>query len=104
MDTLESPGDYQPISLINFTLKIISKLLATQLGKIINRLVDIDQTAFLKGRCILENIALAKELIFSIHKRRFQGILSPLLFVLVTNVLCSMFSNAIRSKILVGVP
>lgn len=77
MDTLESPGDYQPIILIKFTLKIISKLLATQLGKIINRLVNIDQTAFLKGRCILNNIALAEELIFSIHKHRLQGHIIP---------------------------
>lgn len=36
-------------------------------------LVDTTQLAFLKGRCILDNIAIADELIFSIHKRRLLG-------------------------------
>lgn len=39
------------------------------------------------------------------QRRLRQGdLLSPLLFVLVTDVLCEMFSHALYSKILVGVP
>ncbi|XP_039146846.1 uncharacterized protein LOC120284108 [Dioscorea cayenensis subsp. rotundata] len=134
-------------------------------------LVDHAQYAFLKGRCILDNIATAEEAIFSIHKRRLPGHilkvdfakvfdsvdwdfllellevrgfgskwlgwirslinsskasilingspngyvryqrglrqgdpLSPLLFVLVSDVLCAMFDNAINSHVLIGVP
>lgn len=34
-----------------------------------------------------------------------QGdLLSPMLFVLIMDVLCSMFSHALRSKVLIGVP
>lgn len=73
VDTLEVPGDYRPISLINSTLKIISKMLATRLSKVICRLVEVEQSAFLKGRCILDNIASAEESIFSIHKRRLTS-------------------------------
>lgn len=69
----EGPGDYRPISLINSSLKILSKLLATRLSKVMNSLVDSDQSAFLQGRCILDNISTAEELLFSLHKRRFPG-------------------------------
>lgn len=131
-------------------------------------LVGNAQSAFLKGCCILDNVAIAEELIFSVHKRRLPGFilkvdfvkafdlvswefllellkargfgvrwmawiekilsstkanvmingspngyihyhrglrqggpLSPLLFVLVTDVLSAMFNHALDSKILV---
>lgn len=38
-----------------------------------NELVDSYQSAFVKGRCILDNIATTEELIFSLHKRRLPG-------------------------------
>lgn len=38
-----------------------------------NDLVDSDQSTFLNGRCILDNIDIAEKLIFSIHKRRLAG-------------------------------
>lgn len=44
-----------------------------RLNKVINSLVDNEQSAFLKGWCMLDNIVTAEELIFSIHKRRFLG-------------------------------
>ncbi|XP_039118945.1 uncharacterized protein LOC120255125, partial [Dioscorea cayenensis subsp. rotundata] len=166
-----SPGDYRPISLINSSLKIISKILATRLGTVMDSLVDHAQSAFLQGRCILDNIATAEELLFSIQKRNLNGHvlkvdfakafdsvdwdfmfdllrargfgsrwigwihnllrsskasilinesptgyvryqrglrqgdpLSLLLFVLVTDVLSTLFENALSSHILVGVP
>lgn len=56
----DSPRDYRPISLINSSLKIVSMLLATRLGNVMNDLVDNNQSAFLKGRCILDNVAIAE--------------------------------------------
>lgn len=67
------PGDYRPISLINSSLKILSKLLASLLSPVMNSLVDSNQSAFMKGRCILHNIAIAEELIFFLHKKRLPG-------------------------------
>lgn len=68
------PEDYHPISLINSSLKIISKLLASRLSKVMTLLVDNAQSAFLKGRCITDNITTAKELIFNLHKHHLPGI------------------------------
>lgn len=68
-----SPVDYRPISLINSSTKIISKILASRLSTVMDQLVDHAQSAFRKGRCILDNIAMAEELLFSIHKRRLEG-------------------------------
>lgn len=73
IDSPESLGDYRPISLINSSLKILSKILANRLIKVMKDLVDPDQSVFVKGRCILDNIATAEELLFSIHKRRLHG-------------------------------
>lgn len=73
VDSHESTVDYHPISLINSSLKILSKVLANRLSKVLSSLVDFDQSAFMKGRCILDNITTAKELIFSIHKCRLPG-------------------------------
>lgn len=38
-----------------------------------HHLVETDQSAFLKGRYILDNIVTAEELLFSIHQRRVPG-------------------------------
>lgn len=36
-------------------------------------LIDITQSAFIKGRCIIDNIVAAQELIFLIQKHRLPG-------------------------------
>lgn len=69
----EIPADFWPTSLINSALKIISKVLALKLSKLIDSIVDDIQSVSIKGRCILDNIFVAKELIFSIHKRQMIG-------------------------------
>ncbi|XP_039134138.1 uncharacterized protein LOC120271516 [Dioscorea cayenensis subsp. rotundata] len=51
----------------------MSKVLATRLSKVIESLIDKSQTTFIKGRCFLDNILAAKELIFSLQKRKILG-------------------------------
>lgn len=55
---------YHPISLINSTLKIVSKVLANGLSHKIDALINITQSAFIKGWYIIDNISTAQELIF----------------------------------------
>lgn len=69
-ETATSPGHFRPVSLQNYPVKILTKLLTSRLQRQIARLVDVDQTGFIKGRSISENFVLATELVQWCHKRR----------------------------------
>ena len=60
--------EFRPISLSNFTSKIISKLVITRLSPILPTLISTNQYGFVKGRSISENIMLAQEIIHHIRK------------------------------------
>jgi hypothetical protein len=48
-------SEYMPISLTHSFVKIISKLLANRLGPELDHLISVNQTAFIKKRCINDN-------------------------------------------------
>ena len=47
---------FRPISLINCSFKIFSKVLTLRLSKVVNRLVSPHQSVFIHGRYILESV------------------------------------------------
>ncbi|GBG89221.1 hypothetical protein CBR_g48929 [Chara braunii] len=53
--------NYRPISNLNVNYKILAKSLALQLGRILPKLVERDQGAFVQGRSIFINILTAIE-------------------------------------------
>lgn len=55
------PGDYRPISLLNYSIKIITKLLANRLQTVILQLVHINQYGFIKSRIIQDSLSWAFE-------------------------------------------
>ncbi|CAN1153013.1 LINE-1 retrotransposable element ORF2 protein [Linum perenne] len=55
--------DYRPISCCNVMYKVISKVLANRLSKVLPNLISPAQTAFIKGRNIGDGILLAHELL-----------------------------------------
>ncbi|XP_026397132.1 uncharacterized protein LOC113291860 [Papaver somniferum] len=65
--------DFRPIGLSNFFFKIITKIMDTRLGMVLNKLISEEQVAFMKGRNIHENVALASELINEINANRKFG-------------------------------
>lgn len=55
-------ADYRSISLLNFSYKVIAKILASRLAKILHHLVSPNQAALVQRRSIHQHIALAHEL------------------------------------------
>jgi hypothetical protein len=52
--------NWRPISLLNVTYKIIAKLLSNRIKKVLPRLVGVQQTGFIEGRSIQDNILTLK--------------------------------------------
>lgn len=61
-------GDYRPISCFNVLYKVISKILANRLKRILPKLISTNQSVFVKDRLLMENVLLASELVKNYHK------------------------------------
>ncbi|GKB88076.1 RNA-directed DNA polymerase, eukaryota, reverse transcriptase zinc-binding domain protein [Tanacetum coccineum] len=55
--------DFRPISLIGIHYKIIAKILANRLSKVIDKIVSKEQSAFIAGRQILDGPVILSEII-----------------------------------------
>lgn len=67
-------GDYRSISVINTSIKIITKVLANRLQPMLHTLISNKQTAFIKGRSIMESFMVAREFLSSCSKRKIPSI------------------------------
>lgn len=74
VDNPKSLGEYRPISLGTFSSKIISKVLATRLAHILPKVIDEQQSGFIKGRSIHDTIALAQEMLHDLDRKVYGGI------------------------------
>jgi hypothetical protein len=70
--------NFRPISLANCSFKIFSKVMAIILGKIADRLIMKNQSAFIKGRYILESVETAHEIVHSVSGNNERGIVLKL--------------------------
>jgi hypothetical protein len=71
---------FRPIYLINVIFKIISKAYATRLDPIAHRIISPRQTAFIKGRNILDGSLALIEIVHELRKKKLGGILLKLDF------------------------
>jgi exonuclease III len=67
--------NWRPISLLNTDYKIIAKCLASRLKKVLPDIIDHDQTGYLKGRYIGQNIRLLEDLSFFADNKKLPGII-----------------------------
>lgn len=52
------PANYRPITLLNTDYRVLAKVLASRLGGVLNDVIAVEQTAFLKDRQMGENVVL----------------------------------------------
>jgi len=60
----DNPSDlneFRPISLVGYVYKILSKILANRLKKVLSSVIDVNQFAFFGGRGMLDIILVANE-------------------------------------------
>ena len=70
--------DYRPISLLGSLYKILSKVLARRIQKVMLKVISIEQWAFVKRTQILGDIPVANECVHSRLKERLPGIICKL--------------------------
>ena len=67
--------NWRPLTLLNVDYKILAKLIATRLKTILNYIIHTDQTGFMKGRYIGENIVTLLDIIEYCEKYGLEAVL-----------------------------
>jgi len=62
--------DYRPISLLGCLYKILAKVLARRMAQVMNSIISSSQSAFLKGRNLVDGVLVVNELVDYAKKRR----------------------------------
>ncbi|XP_071699700.1 uncharacterized protein [Rutidosis leptorrhynchoides] len=55
--------------------KILTKILSNRLAKVIHKVIGSEQTAFLKGRNILDSVLIANEIIDELKRKKHKGLI-----------------------------
>jgi hypothetical protein len=70
--------DFLPISLVSGVYKIIVKVLANRMRRVMDKIISKPQNAFVKGRQILDSVLIANECLDSRLKAEVPGVLCKL--------------------------
>jgi len=74
----DNPSDlneFRPISLVGCVYKILSKILANRLKKVLPSIIDVNQSTFLSGRGLLDSILVANETVGYLKKEKKSGVI-----------------------------
>nr|BAE79385.1 unnamed protein product [Ipomoea batatas] len=69
-DTPETAADFRPITLLNVSFKVISKVLVNRLRPIMSNIIGPHQNSFLPGRSTMDNVILTQEVVHSMNNPR----------------------------------
>ncbi|KAG9446752.1 hypothetical protein H6P81_012880 [Aristolochia fimbriata] len=74
------PKDFKPISLVSSHYKIISRVLASPLKRVLGQVISKHQSAFIQGRQILDSAIILHELVHQYSKKIERGAILKLDF------------------------
>ncbi|KAI0511114.1 hypothetical protein KFK09_011737 [Dendrobium nobile] len=66
-------NEFRPISLCTFFNKLISKILVSRMAVFLPKIISLEQTGFVKGRSIFDNVLLAQEIIHDLNAKISGG-------------------------------
>ncbi|KAK2640774.1 hypothetical protein Ddye_022537 [Dipteronia dyeriana] len=101
---LESLKDYKPISLVGSIYKVVAKILANRLKRVMNALIGKTQMAFVNKRQIVDSFVIAEEVIYSWKKDGKGGLLVKLYFEKAYNSVDHDFLLEVLVKMAFGWP
>jgi len=67
-------NEFRPISLVSCFYKILSKVLANILRKVLPSVIDVNQSAFLEGRGLLDSVLVANETVDFLKREKKSGV------------------------------
>jgi len=70
IDNSQQLSDFRPISLVGCLYKIVSKVLSLRLKKVMSKLIDSRQSAFLEGRGLLDSVLVENEVLDEVKRRK----------------------------------
>lgn len=71
---VESPqnlSEFRPISLVGCLYKIVTKILAARMKRVLYKVMDVNQFAFLGGRSMLDCVVIGNE---AIHEAKYSKV------------------------------
>ncbi|XP_060202553.1 uncharacterized protein LOC132630976 [Lycium barbarum] len=68
-NNVETFADMRNISLSNFINKVISRVVQNKIENVLSSLISANQSGFVKGRCIIEDLLLIQEVVSDIRLR-----------------------------------
>lgn len=68
----ETFDKFRPISLCNFSFKVITRIITARLRKVLAKIISPFQSAFVPGRWIVENAILVREVLHKMKKKRVK--------------------------------
>jgi hypothetical protein len=67
--------DYRPICLLNVSFKILTKVITTRIGLVVEKVIRPSQMAFLTGRHVMEGVIILHETIHEMHRKNQNGVI-----------------------------